>query len=126
VALPAGPPNDRADAAPGFASLVADFVGVPAAQLADGARLSGLMVAAAMAAGLNASGAPLVRYHADGGLTALVLLEGSHMALHTFPQRGLMLLDVLAEAPHDPRRALDVFARRLEAREVRAETRERG
>jgi len=111
---------------PGFASLVADFVGVPAAQLRDGARLSGLMVAAAIAAGLNASGAPLVRYHPDGGLTALVLLDGSHMSLHTFPDRGLMLLDVLAASPHDPRRALDVFVRRLEAREVRTEQRDRG
>jgi S-adenosylmethionine decarboxylase len=119
----AASPIERAS---GFASLVADFVGVPAAQLRDGARLSGLMVAAAIAAGLNASGAPLVRYHPDGGLTALVLLDGSHMSLHTFPDRGLMLLDVLVDARHDPRRALDVFVRRLEAREVRTELRDRG
>jgi hypothetical protein len=37
-----------------------------------------------------------------------------------------MLLDVLALATHDARKALDVFARRVEATEIRSETRSRG
>jgi hypothetical protein len=37
-----------------------------------------------------------------------------------------MLLDVLSLATHDPKKALDVFARRVEATEIRSETRSRG
>jgi hypothetical protein len=37
-----------------------------------------------------------------------------------------MLLDILTLAAHDTQKALDVFTRRLSAREVRCEKRTRG
>ena len=110
----------------GFSHLIADFVGVPAGQLRDVGLLSGLLIAAAGAAGLTAVGAPAVRQLPSGGIAGIYLLDGCHIAAHTFPDRELLLLDVLAAATHDPRKALDVFARRLAAREVRAEARARG
>ena len=110
----------------GFDHLVADFIGVPSAQLRDGTLLRGLLIAAAGAAGFSSTQAPVVRQLPSDGLSCMLLLEGCHISAHTFPERQLMLLDVLALATHDARKALDVFARRMEAKEIRSETRSRG
>ena len=40
--------------------------------------------------------------------------------------RELLLLDILSLSTHDGLKALDVFSRRLAAREVRSEQRSRG
>jgi S-adenosylmethionine/arginine decarboxylase-like enzyme len=109
-----------------FTHLLADFLGVPAAQLRDGALLGGLLVAAAGAAGLTAHGAPVMRTLPHDGVAGLFLLEGCHIAVHTFPAEELLLLDVLARATRDAQKAVDVFARRLTARAIHAETRARG
>ena len=42
------------------------------------------------------------------------------------PERELLLLDILALSTHEPRKALDVFARRVSARAVHSEVRDRG
>ena len=110
----------------GFNHLVADFLGVPSLQLKDGTLLRGLLIAAAGAAGFSSTQAPVVRQLPSDGLACLLLLDGCHISVHTFPERRLMLLDVLALATHDTRKALDVFARRMEATEIRSETRMRG
>jgi S-adenosylmethionine decarboxylase len=109
-----------------FVHLLADFVGVPATQLNDAGLVTGLLIAAASAAGLTAHGAPVVRVLPHDGVTGLFLLEGSHITVHTFPERGLLLLDVLALASCDARKAVEVFARRIDAREVRAARHARG
>jgi S-adenosylmethionine decarboxylase len=109
-----------------FTHVLADFVGVSPAQLRDATLLTGLLIAAAGAAGFAAMGAPMVRSLPNDGVTGVLLLDGCHIAVHTFPDRGLLLLDVLSLGRHDARKALDVFARRLAAREVRSETRARG
>lgn len=109
-----------------FTHLLADFVGVPGAQLRDAALVTGLLIAAASAAGLTAHGGPIVRVLPHDGVTGLFLLEGSHITVHTLPERGLLLLDVLAHGSHDARRAVDVFARRIDAREVRSGQHARG
>jgi S-adenosylmethionine/arginine decarboxylase-like enzyme len=110
----------------GFSHLTADFVGVAPAQLRDMSLLSGLMIAAAGAAGFSAVGAPLVRQLPSEGVSGWLQLDDCHMALHAFPDKELLLLDVLSHATHDGRKAFDVFARRLAAREVRSEQRQRG
>ena len=109
-----------------FTHLLADFVDVPPTQLRDTALLTGLLIAAASAAGLTAHGAPVVRALPHDGVTGLFLLEGSHIAVHTVPDRGVLLLDVLALATHDPRKAVDVFARRLGGREAHTGEHRRG
>lgn len=110
----------------GFQHLVADFVGVSAAQLRDTSLLSGLMIAAAGAAGLATIGAPIVLRLPSESVAGVLLLDGCHIALHTFPDRELLLLDVLSLATHDPAKAQEVFARRLLPREIRSESRARG
>ncbi len=111
--------------APEFAHLVADFVGVPAEQLGDASLLSGLLIAAAGAAGFSAVGMPHVHTRPDGAIVAVLLLDGAHMAVHALPARELLLLDILAAGSYDSRKALDVFTRRLAARSVRTDCRSR-
>lgn len=111
---------------PSFRHVTADFIGVPYSQLTDAAMLSGLLIASAGAAGFTAISPPLVHRLPSEGVAAVLLLDGCHVTVHTFPERELLLLDILALASHEPRKALDVFARRLTARSVRSETRDRG
>jgi len=112
---------------PTLIHLLAEFAGVPPDRLRDATLVSGLLIAAASAAGFNPLGAPLVRPHNGGeGLSAFVLLGGCHMIAHTYPGRELLLLDVLASPPYDAAKALDVFTRRVPAREIRSEQRQRG
>jgi S-adenosylmethionine/arginine decarboxylase-like enzyme len=106
--------------------LTADFIGVAATHLGDQSLVSGVMVSAAGAAGMTSSGSPVVLKHPDGGLSVILPLDGCHMSIHTSPSRELALLDVLALSHHDPQRALDVVRRRLPARTVLTEQRERG
>lgn len=110
----------------GFSHLTADFLGVAPSQLRDTGLLGGLMIAAAGAAGFSAVAAPTVRALPNEGVTGWLQLDDCHMSLHAFPARELLLLDMLSHATHDGRKALEVFTRRLAAREVRSEQRRRG
>ena len=115
-----------APAAGVFSHLIADFSGVPAPQLRDTNLITGLLIAAAGAAGFVAIGSPVIRRLPSDGVAAILVLDGCHVAVHAFPERELLLLDVLALATQDPRKALDVFTRRLGAKEIRSDVRSRG
>jgi S-adenosylmethionine/arginine decarboxylase-like enzyme len=110
----------------GIVHLTADFIGTTPLLLTDQALISGVLVSAAGAAGMKASGTPMVIAHPDGGLSVILPLDGCHMSVHTMPARELAILDVIAAAPHDPQRAFEVIARRLTARSVRVDQRVRG
>jgi S-adenosylmethionine/arginine decarboxylase-like enzyme len=109
-----------------FVHHLADYRGVASARAGDAALLSGLLIAAAGAAGLAASGTPAVHMLPSGAITAILLIDGCHLALHAFPERGLVLADLLVPAGLDGRKALDVLARRLVAADVRQAAQERG
>ena len=111
---------------PTFSHLSADFVGALPSQIGDTALISGLLIAGAGAAGFSAVGAPVVRKLPGDAVSAVLLLDDCHMSVHTFPSHHLLLLDILTLSSHDPQKALDVFTRRLTAREVRCEKRARG
>jgi S-adenosylmethionine/arginine decarboxylase-like enzyme len=108
-----------------YVHIVADFIGVPANQLADRTLVGGLIVAAAGAAGINAPGLPTMRDRKLGGITAALLDDDCHITVHAIPERELLLLDVLVPKAIDASRVVDVFARRLTARHVHKDTRER-
>lgn len=110
----------------GFSHLIADFIGTPEAPLRDRGLVSGLLIAAASAVGIGIVGTPVVRQLPTEGVAGLLMLEECHIAVHTFPARQLLLLDVLVLERHDAGKALEVFARRLGAREIRSELRTRG
>jgi S-adenosylmethionine decarboxylase len=109
-----------------YTHLTADFRGVDASRLRDASLLSGLLIAAASAAGLSGTGKPIVRQLPNEAVMGALLLDGSQTTVLTDPELGVLLLDVIAPARHEPSKALDVFARRLAAREVRSEQRARG
>jgi S-adenosylmethionine/arginine decarboxylase-like enzyme len=109
-----------------YTHLIADFAGVSADELRDTNLLAGLLVAAAGAAGLSAVALPTVRRLPSDLVSGVLLLDGCHMSVHAVPARGLLMLDVLSLAKYDANKALDVFARRLTAREIRSEQRSRG
>ena len=108
-----------------YQHIVADFLGVPANQLGDRALISGLIVAAASAAGMNAYGMPTMRERKAGGLTAALLHDDCHITVHAVPERELLLVDVLTPRALNASRAVDVFARRLTARQVHRDARDR-
>ena len=109
-----------------LAHVSADLHGVGSGPLRDAALLSGLLIAAAGAAGLNASAAPVVRTGSGGGVSAILLLDPCHLSVHSLPDRGLALVDVLARDLAHATKALDVFVRRLAPASVNSETRMRG
>jgi S-adenosylmethionine/arginine decarboxylase-like enzyme len=109
-----------------IAHVSADLSGVGSGALRDERLLSGLLIAAAGAAGLNTSGAPVVRVAPSGGISALLLLDPCHVSLHTLPDHGLVLVDVMARDEAGAAKALDVFVRRLAPATVTSETRTRG
>lgn len=106
--------------------LVADLGGVGSGALRDAPLLSGLLIAAASAAGFGVAAAPVVRTGADGGVAAILLLDPCHLSVHTFPDRGLALVDVLTRDGSGATKALDVFVRRLLPAKVSTDTRTRG
>jgi S-adenosylmethionine decarboxylase len=106
--------------------LSADLAGVGSGALRDPSLLSGLLIAAASAAGLNAAAAPVVRTVPNGGVSAILLLDPCHLSVHSFPNRGLALVDVMSRDPAGAAKALDVFVRRLLPTNVTSETRARG
>ena len=111
---------------PHFAHVSADLVGVGSGALRDAPLLSGLLIAAASAAGLNAAAAPVVRTAGDGGVSAILLLDPCHLSVHSFPDRGLALVDVMSRDAAGAAKALDVFVRRLCPSAVTSDARTRG
>lgn len=97
---------------PAFNSHVHELTGISGARLADGGGLSALVVAAAGAVGMPPLGPPLVRESPDGIAMVLLCREG-HIVLHTIPDEGLCFVSVVARAPVDVRRGVDVISRGL-------------
>jgi S-adenosylmethionine decarboxylase len=118
------PAPHRSDGA--FTHVIADLTGVAAPALRDASGLTGLLIAAASAAGFSIIGAPVVRQLPDGGVAAVLFLDACHITLRTLPDRETLLLDILAPATRDAQKALDVFTRRLAPKELRSEVRARG
>jgi S-adenosylmethionine decarboxylase len=106
--------------------LTADLAGIGSGPLRDAGLLSGLLIAAAGAAGLNPQGTPHVRVAPAGGVSALLFLDPCHVSVHSLPDRGLALLDVLTRDAAGAAKALDVFVRRLAPSAVTSDARTRG
>lgn len=109
-----------------FTHVIADLTGVASPALRDSSALTGLLIAAAGAAGFTTVGSPVVRQLPDGGVAAVLFLDACHITLRTLPERGALLLDILAPATRDATKALDVFARRLVPAKIHSEVRSRG
>lgn len=108
-----------------FDHVFADLGGIAPERLSDPQGLSGLLLAAANAAGLNAVTPPTVTAGPTGVDVAL-LCRGGHIVLHAVADAGLCFADVAGVGGTRPQRGLDVIIKRLGAREVRMDARRRG
>ena len=108
-----------------FIHALADLSGCSPGALRDPALLGGLMIAAAGALGVGSAAPPTMRQHGDA-VSGVLLLDGCHIAVHSIPALGVLMLDVLAPETRNVRKAIEVFSRRLEPRAIAQEERARG
>ena len=97
-----------------FNHQVLELTDVIPARIADGDGLASMVVAAAGAVGMFALGPPQVRVGPRSIAIGMLCRDG-HIVLHTTPDEGLCLVDIVARAPADITRGLDVITRRLTA-----------
>jgi S-adenosylmethionine/arginine decarboxylase-like enzyme len=93
---------------------VLELTEVISSRLSDGSGLAAMVVAASGAVGMFALGPPQVRAGPRGIAVGMLCRDG-HIVLHTSPEEGLCVVDILARAPTDVARGLEVIARRLTA-----------
>lgn len=76
--------------------LTADLRGCDPARpvMVDPGALRALCLAAVLSADLQPVGELFHRFPAPGGVTGVVLLAESHLAVHTWPELGVVTLDV--------------------------------
>ena len=76
--------------------LTADLHGCAATQavMTDPGALRTLCLGAVAASGLHAVGELFHPFPAPGGVTGVVLLAESHLAVHTWPELGAVTLDI--------------------------------
>jgi S-adenosylmethionine decarboxylase len=106
--------------------LMADFYGVAAGPLRDGGLLCRCLLDAAARVGLTPVAPPAVHVFPGGGLTAFLLLAESHIALHTYPERGFLALDLFTCGTGDPHAALEAFREALRPEGMSLTTTRRG
>jgi S-adenosylmethionine/arginine decarboxylase-like enzyme len=97
---------------PSFNHHLLELTSVPRARLTDAHALSAMVVAAAGAVGMPPLGPPVVR-DGPGGIVIGMLCREGHIVLHTAPAEGLCVVDIVARAPADVQKGVDVIARRL-------------
>ena len=108
--------NARPSGASGIGChLLADLFGVEAALLADAGLLRQLLLEAVARSGLRAVAEPVVvSFQPGAGVTGFVVLAESHIAVHSYPERGYLAVDIFTCGPHaDPDAALEAIADRL-------------
>jgi S-adenosylmethionine/arginine decarboxylase-like enzyme len=95
-----------------FNHYLLELTSINADRLRDTDGLSALVVAAAGAVGMPGLGPPVARQGAGEIAVALLCLEG-HIVLHCAPGEGVCLVDIVARAPADVAKGIDVISRRL-------------
>jgi S-adenosylmethionine decarboxylase len=74
--------------------VLLDLAGVESGLLADLERIEALLRAAALAAGATPIGAQFHRFGSGEGVTGVILLQESHISIHTWPEHGFAALDI--------------------------------
>jgi S-adenosylmethionine/arginine decarboxylase-like enzyme len=97
---------------PSFNYHLAELDSLSGARLTDGDSLSAMVVAAAGAVGMPPLGPPVVRGGPAGVAVAMLCREG-HIVLHTVAAEGLCFVAIVARAPADVDRGVEVITRAL-------------
>jgi S-adenosylmethionine decarboxylase len=115
--------------------LTADLSGCldPANLMRDGSALAALCEQVARDAGLTVVGRQFHAFapHGDAGITGVLLLAESHVAVHTWPELRTVTLDVFvcnfgADNSHKARWLVDALVQRFEPQGVQRQQLLRG
>ncbi|MBB5017165.1 S-adenosylmethionine decarboxylase [Chitinivorax tropicus] len=97
--------NDHAAPALGQ-HLLADFHGVSAALLSDPAEIEVMLCQAAAAAAATPIHAHFHHFGPGLGVTGMLLLQESHISIHTWPESGFAAIDIFMCGDAQPGLAL--------------------
>lgn len=89
--------------------LLADFHGVAARLLQDVSVIEVLLREAARAAGATPVGGYFHPFGPGLGVTGVLLLQESHISIHTWPEHGFAAVDVFMCGQARPERAVAVI-----------------
>jgi len=92
--------------------ITADFFDCPASRLRDRALIERAMVEAAEAAGAHVLGHAFHTFP-GGGVTGVVTLSESHLAIHTWPEDAYAAIDAFMCGRADSSRAIELLKERL-------------
>ncbi|MBA3555259.1 MAG: S-adenosylmethionine decarboxylase [Gemmatimonadales bacterium] len=95
-----------------FNHQVIELADLVSARLSDVDGLSAMVVAASGAVGMFALGPPVVR-EGPRGIAIGMLCRDGHIVLHTAPLEGVCFVDIVARAPANVGRGIEVIVRRL-------------
>lgn len=98
-----------------FQHRLVELTGIDPARLGDPRALAAAIVAAAGAIGLANDTPPIVRAGSSGIAVGAVALDG-HILLHTAPDAGRCLVDIVVRTPAPLALGIDIIARRLGVR----------
>lgn len=105
--------------------LLVEYFGCDPEVLNDEARIRTLMRDAAKAAGATEVAVVFHRFSPQG-VSGVVVVEESHLSIHTWPEYGYAAVDFYTCGECDPQRAHDLLKRGLEAAEAELMTVDRG
>ncbi|HET9953253.1 MAG TPA: adenosylmethionine decarboxylase [Polyangiaceae bacterium] len=94
-----------------------EFFGCASERLDDARQLGQLLRASAELAGARVVG-ELVHPFSPHGVTALVLVEESHLSIHTWPETGYAAVDFYTCGDVRAEKAIQLLAEQLRAREI--------
>ena len=106
---------------------IVDAHGCDASSLRSCAALAGLFARIVDELGLHPAGEPVWHvFPGQGGITGMLLLTESHLACHTFPERGFAAFDLYCCRPRPEWPWAERLADALGASEVRVRSVPRG
>ena len=93
--------------------LLADLHGVAPQLLSDPQRIEALLMAAAKAAGATPLYSKFHHFGMDQGVTGVLLLQESHISIHTWPEFGFAAVDAFMCGDCRPDLAIAVLTEAL-------------
>lgn len=88
--------------------VFADLYGVRVELLLDPDAIENLLMRAAHAAGATPIFAKFHRFGEGQGVTGVLLLQESHISIHTWPEHGFAAVDAFMCGSCNPRQAIDI------------------
>ena len=106
--------------------LLVDFHGVAAGLLSDCTAIEALLRDAARAAGATPVGGEFHHFGPGLGVTGVLLLQESHISIHTWPEHGFAAVDVFMCGAAQPGQAVAVIETALRPASVTRQEAQRG